>query len=200
MPKGGVHHLHLTAAAHIDFLIELTYEDYVYFSEREKMFKVSKDNPPLESGYIKCNDLRQFRAKSEELDHYFKEKILLTKEDASSQESEEIWDLFQFKFIMTNDLYNYAPFFERIVMKIFETCVEEHIYICELRHIVGFVFDDQRNSIDLEKEMEIFDRCIKNIQKTVPNFACKIIICGLKALGKEHVQREIDDTLEGLQN
>jgi hypothetical protein len=34
MPKGGHHHLHLTAACHIDFLIELTKDDIVWFSER----------------------------------------------------------------------------------------------------------------------------------------------------------------------
>jgi len=44
---------------------------------------------------------------------------------------------------MTNDLYNYAPFFERIIMKVFNVCIEENIYICELRHIFGFVFDDE---------------------------------------------------------
>jgi hypothetical protein len=32
MPKGGVHHLHITAAASVDFLIKLTYEDVVYYS------------------------------------------------------------------------------------------------------------------------------------------------------------------------
>ena len=98
---------------------------------------------------------------------------------------------------MTNDLYNYAPFFERIVMKIFDEAIAEHIYIVELRHIVGFVFDDNRNSIEVRKELEIFHRCVQKIKKAVPLFECKIIICGLKVLGKDHVQKQIDDTLEG---
>ena len=101
---------------------------------------------------------------------------------------------------MTNDLYNYAPFFERIIVRVFEICLKEHIYICELRHIVGFAFDDKRNSIEIDKELEIFDRSLKKIQKREPLFACKIIICGLKILGKDHVQKEIDDCRDGMAN
>jgi len=41
MPKGGLHHLHTTAAPSVDFYIQLTYNDAVYFNEREKLFKVA---------------------------------------------------------------------------------------------------------------------------------------------------------------
>ncbi len=40
MPKGGHHHLHLTAACPVDFLIELTREDIVWYSERDNILKV----------------------------------------------------------------------------------------------------------------------------------------------------------------
>lgn len=42
MPKPAIHHIHTTAAAPLDYLIKLTYYDYVYYSDREQMFKVSK--------------------------------------------------------------------------------------------------------------------------------------------------------------
>jgi len=35
MPKPAVHHCHLTAAAPIDYLIRLTYYDFVYYNDRE---------------------------------------------------------------------------------------------------------------------------------------------------------------------
>ena len=41
MPKGGLHHLHTTAAPSVAFYIKLTYNESVYFNEREKMFKVA---------------------------------------------------------------------------------------------------------------------------------------------------------------
>ncbi len=34
MPKPAVHHCHVTAAAPVDFLIDLTYRDYVYYNDR----------------------------------------------------------------------------------------------------------------------------------------------------------------------
>lgn len=71
---------------------------------------------------------------------------------------------------MTNDLYNYVEFFERIVMKVFQVCVEENIFIVELRHIFGFVFDDDWKSIKVRGELEIFDRCIKEMQTKHPLF------------------------------
>lgn len=42
MPKPAIHHLHLTAGSPIDFLIKLTYNDYVYYNDRLMLFKVSK--------------------------------------------------------------------------------------------------------------------------------------------------------------
>ena len=70
MPKGGHHHLHLTAACPVEYLIELTYEDYVYYSEREgqNLFKVSKHGPPDQAGFIKCNNIRNFKTSAEEFD------------------------------------------------------------------------------------------------------------------------------------
>jgi hypothetical protein len=41
MPKGALHHLHTSAAPSVDAYIKLTYEDSVYFNEREKLFKVA---------------------------------------------------------------------------------------------------------------------------------------------------------------
>ncbi len=35
MPKPAVHHCHLTAAAPLDYLIKLTYYDFVYYSDRD---------------------------------------------------------------------------------------------------------------------------------------------------------------------
>jgi adenosine deaminase CECR1 len=93
---------------------------------------------------------------------------------------------------MTNDLYNYAPFFKRIVTRIFESSVAENVFICELRHIFGFVFDEKRDAIETIRELEIFDQCVKEMKAKVPEFECKIIVCGLKAV-PHHPEKEIGD-------
>lgn len=83
-------------------------------------------------------------------------------------------------------------------MKVFQVCIDENVFIVELRHIFGFVFDDERNAIEVKGELEIYDKCVKAMQATYPQFTCKIIICGLKILGKEHVQMQIDGMIEGM--
>ena len=40
MPKGALHHVHSSAAPHVDAYIELTYEPVTYYNEREGIFKV----------------------------------------------------------------------------------------------------------------------------------------------------------------
>lgn len=40
MPKGALHHVHSTAAPHVDVFIELTYEPETYYNERAGLFKV----------------------------------------------------------------------------------------------------------------------------------------------------------------
>jgi hypothetical protein len=55
MPKTAVHHIHLTAAASIDFLIrKLCYYDFVYFNQKDQMFKVSKNGCDM-PGYVPVN-------------------------------------------------------------------------------------------------------------------------------------------------
>jgi len=41
MPKPAIHHTHLTATADVKFLVELTYNDFVFYSEKENMFFTS---------------------------------------------------------------------------------------------------------------------------------------------------------------
>ena len=54
MPKGALHHIHSTAVPSADFYIKLTYNDFVYYNERERLFKVA---PVSEIQY--CNKMNK---------------------------------------------------------------------------------------------------------------------------------------------
>ena len=60
MPKGGLHHVHTTAAPHVDTYIELTYEPETYYNERQGLFKVFVNPAMKEDGFVKCQDMREF--------------------------------------------------------------------------------------------------------------------------------------------
>lgn len=54
MPKGGLHHVHTTAAPPVDVFIELTYEPQTYYNEREGLFKVFINPESKEDGFVQC--------------------------------------------------------------------------------------------------------------------------------------------------
>lgn len=60
MPKGGLHHVHTSAANPLAAYLHLTYDDRVYFSARERLFRVYPKHENVEDGYIQCQVLRQF--------------------------------------------------------------------------------------------------------------------------------------------
>jgi hypothetical protein len=72
-------------------------------------------------------------------------------------EDHGIWKDFQPKFMLTNQLYNYAEFFEKILLKVSKNYIKENVTVVEYRHIFGFLFDEN-GPISLEKEIDIFYR------------------------------------------
>ena len=89
--------------------------------------------------------------------------------------------------MLTSDLYNYKPFFEKILYKVSKNFIKELVTVVEYKHIFGMVFDDDHNTIPLKEEIEIFVRMQKIIQQRFEHFQMKIIVCGLKIIGKSHV-------------
>jgi len=93
MPKPAVHHIHLTAACNIDFLVQkLCYYDFVYFNQKQQMFKVSKKGCDL-PGFVRVNNLRKYWENSTKFDKYLYDSILL-QEGVKSQEHHNIWKYF----------------------------------------------------------------------------------------------------------
>jgi hypothetical protein len=70
MPKGGHHHLHLTAACHIDFLMELMNEDIVHFSEKHGEFRVYFDGDEKVPGFVRVRDIKEFYKSTADFKNY----------------------------------------------------------------------------------------------------------------------------------
>lgn len=68
MPKGGLHHIHTTAAPHVDTYIKLTYMKETHYNEREGLFKVFPDMRH-EDGYVSCVEMRNFKSDKEAFDN-----------------------------------------------------------------------------------------------------------------------------------
>lgn len=147
-------------------MLTLTYYDFVYYSDAENKFFVSRNGCTL-PGYIECIKLRQYWTSALSFDDYLKEKILLK---VNAPESHNIWQDFQYNFEMTNDLYNYVHFFEKILYSVCRESIKEMITVCEFRHIFGMLFDDDHKTISLAEEVAIFERVQANLKERFPMF------------------------------
>ena len=111
MPKGALHHIHTTAAPHVDTYIQLTYNPVTHYNEREGLFKVFPDMRH-EDGYVPCTEMRNFKVDQQAYDDHLRKQILQTSEECSGYESHEIWQYFQHKFARIGGLGKYKPFFK----------------------------------------------------------------------------------------
>ena len=57
----------------------------------------------------------------------------------------------------------YKEFFKQILHEILKKCAKQNIFIVELRHIFGMLFDDDRNPVDLEEELRIIEEQVKHV-------------------------------------
>ena len=88
--------------------------------------------------------MREFAADPAEYDKKLKNAILLVEKEIKEKESHDIWKGFQPKFNLVNDLGKYYKFFKELLRSNLETCISQNVFIVELRHISGMLFDDNR--------------------------------------------------------
>lgn len=97
-----------------------------------------------------------------------REKILLTPPHGCTDH--KIWEGFQYKFFLTDALYNYAPFFEKILYTSSHNYILEMVTVVEYRHIFGGLRDDTGRSLTIEEELAIFYRVQNTLQQVYPLF------------------------------
>lgn len=76
MPKPAIHHVHIEAAASAEFLLDLTYDNRVFYSVHDDCFKVFPTGKPP-SGYKAVFEMRQTSSNVTEFDRWIKDKIVV---------------------------------------------------------------------------------------------------------------------------
>jgi len=82
----------MTGAVSVKFLLEITYDDRVYYSQKDNMFHVTA-KPCLKDGYMKCNTLRHYWKDSRDFDDWLTSKMSL-KPHCTHREDHKIWEDF----------------------------------------------------------------------------------------------------------
>jgi adenosine deaminase CECR1 len=191
MPKGGLHHIHTTAAPHVDTYIELTYEKETHYNEREGLFKVFPDMHH-EDGYVSCVEMRNFKVDKAGYDESLRQQILQTDAECTGYESHEIWQYFQYKFARIGGLGKYKPFFKRLLRSSIKACIDQNVFIVELRHTTGCLFDENKKPVPLLEECALIQEIIDETRKEVPYFRMSLIFVSYKIVGHTHVNKILD--------
>jgi len=136
--------------------------------------------------------MRKFVKDPEAFDLHLRNEILLTENEQKGRASHDIWKYFQHKFTRVTELGKYYPFFRRLLKATVDSCVEQNVFVVELRHISGIIFDEDRKPMGLMEELRIINEVVQETKKTHPYFELTLVITGLKIVGKKHVKTMID--------
>lgn len=90
--------------------------------------------------------------------------------------------------MLTYELINYAKFFEECLYKTCLDYIDELVAVCEFRHIFGMLLDEN-GPLPMDREIAIFKRVESAIRMRHEKFRIKIICCGLKILGLDHLRQ-----------
>ena len=196
MPKGGIHHLHPSAAADFAWLVETVTEHpnaYVYWGEPsdnfvkgEIRFFVPKNIP---TGFKAAAELQN-------RNNNFKKELfeLLTISKEAEMDSLDIWIKFEKVFQRTRGAYSYKPLFESYIQNAIETLIDDGVMHIESRSLLNskYEFDTIGNTINYPRDttVQILKRVEKRIQQKHPEFSHKVIYTSLRFFPVEKVAEE----------
>jgi len=97
---------------------------------------------------------------------------------------------------MLTDMGKYVKFFKITLKEVMEKAAKQNIFILELRHTAGRLFDEDKKSISLLEELQIIEGLLAEVKKDYPNFDLALIFCGFKIVGQSHIQKVIQDYVD----
>jgi len=196
MPKGGIHHLHPSAAVDFKWLVTTlgTYPNaYVYWDSPDNDYIkgeigfFSEKNVP--EGFTAARTLQ-------ESDSTFKDELfeLLTFSKEPTLDSLDIWIEFEKVFQRINKAFAYKPLFEPYMRNVAENLVDDGIMHMESRTIFNpkYEFDALGNKIvhPVDTTVQILKRIENEIRRKHPGFTHKVIYTSLRFFSADRIAKE----------
>jgi len=196
MPKGGIHHLHISAAVDFKWLIEevIKYpEGYVYWGEpspeylKGQIHFFGPDEIPI--GFRSASELSKN-------DPSFKKELLelLTLTHETVADSLDIWAEFQ-NIFQRLGAFEYKPIFGDYVENIANTLIDDNIMHMESRLFLAPKYDIDASGrtkyFPIDTTLQIIKNFNKNIRKRYPGFTHKAIYTSLRFFSEEKISQEL---------
>ncbi len=200
MPKGGMLHLHASAAVDFDWLVKkaISMPDcYVYWEEDNQGFTKGQLHfyPPdkVPQGFFSTQ--RMARVQPD-----FQEELydLITLElEEVEKDTFDVWDEFQVIFQRIGGFYTYRPVFEEYNRRIFEDLLADGIQHVEIRAALRGLYDLEHDAgsgyYSGDSTMQIFQHIIEDIREEHPQFSLKLIYTSLRFFSEEVIMQELEN-------
>jgi len=200
MPKGVLHHHHMTSSLDVDLCQEfMVGNPHIYM----RQFTHIKTNYPSRLVYTtepKEGDvplqriIDEWRQANPEKDirEYFAENLSMFPEElAKARNNNECWGCFMPKYFFALHVMQYEEFYRKHLLNLFQQCVDEKIYRLETRLTPGKVMDEKMALIPVEREMQIYYECVDKIREKEPSFSFGIIVEMIRIWKVEDIEKTI---------
>jgi adenosine deaminase CECR1 len=179
MPKGSHHHCHLDSQMHWEFLVKKTYEQpNVYLQESTQTIKIFSNKDADTSGWSKIDELRKKAGDNvKEFDASLQQYFTLMD---SERHSDKLWAHFERKIFNRLEILKYARHWEDAVYSSFVDSINEGATNFQARFFINSLLDDEDKPVNVDDEMQIYERCIAKAKKLDPDFTFHLIVQGLR--------------------
>ena len=203
MPKGGMLHLHASAAVDFEWLVDeaiRTPDCYVYWEDDNQKYTKGQLHFYLPEEVPEGFYLTQLMARSRP---DFRDELydLITLElEEVEKDSFDVWDEFQVIFQRIGGFYTYRPIFEKYNRRIFEDLLADGIQHVEIRSAMRGLYDlEHEASSDYytgDSTVQIFQQITNDIREEYPQFTLKLIYTSLRFFSQEVILQELKSAFE----
>lgn len=80
----------------------------------------------------------------------------------------------------------------RLLRSNIDACIEQNIYIVELRHTTGCLKDHEQKNVSLLDELALIQEIIDEVKTQTPTFELKLILTSYKMIGQAHCSKILE--------
>ncbi|XP_048482434.1 adenosine deaminase 2-A [Plutella xylostella] len=214
IPKGAALHVHDMAMLSPDYLLNVTYMDYLYvcFEKHTVKLRFSKA-APKDTCAIKwqlMKNARKYSGDIEKFDEKLRKHFTLVCDhpDETYPTIKESWDTFLGYFGTVAPMLSYRPVWEQYFYDALKAFREDNIMYVEVRSVLPDLYELDGTTYDPVVTAKAYKKSIKRFMKDYPDFlGAKIIYAPSRLVGRQQlgvyletarrIKKEVPDIFAG---
>lgn len=190
MPKGGILHAHDTAIASVDFLVSVTYREYLWqcidtTTGRIVNFQFSRTSPAQLDAHLQWTLVatdRSIRGR-DTYDAFVRSQLTLLTDSPQTHypHINAVWGKFASLFMLVEPLLTYVPVWRDYYMQSLVECLEDNVQYLEFRGVLPDLYDLDGKSYTKSDTVQIYVDVLNEFKGANPDFiGSKLIFAPVK--------------------